>query len=221
MRKFLPVLFLLMTASISFAQKTDAVETPTIDKAIETCITMSIAAQNNDTTAMHAICDTLKNLKICYFDKLICQDTNHDTISLKGHLVFDNLFTEKLMEGEDAYKHADSLMDRSKLRGQTSDGSILTKTCLVKAKGHTIYTFPSKGHQELAVVAESGGLVTMQIHVTNNRGLDVRYDDTKDVQQGRQYRKVAFDLPKNVSSIVEVKIINCSDKNISFAVISN
>lgn len=85
----------------------------------------------------------------------------------------------------------------------------------------TKYSFASKGRQELAVVAEAGGLVTMKIHVTNNSGLDKRYDDIDDVKIGRPQRMTCFDLPANKRNTVELEIINCGDKDCSFVVISN
>lgn len=106
-------------------------------------------------------------------------------------------------------------------RGQTPNGSIFTKTGFVKAGRSTRYTFTSKGYQELAVVAEAGGLVTMKIHVTNTAGLDQRYDDTKDVKKGRPQRQAHFTLPKDRANTVELVVVNCGQKDCSFVVISN
>lgn len=107
------------------------------------------------------------------------------------------------------------------VRGQSANGTILTKTCFVKAGKSTKYTFTSRGHQELAVVAEAGGLVTMKIHVTNNVGLDKRYDDTKNVRKGEPHRKTSFELPTDCKNLVELEIVNCCEKDCSFVVISN
>ena len=91
----------------------------------------------------------------------------------------------------------------------------------VKAGKSTKYNFFSKGHQELAVVAENGGLVTMKIHVTNSAGLDVRHDDTKSVKRGLPQRKTSFELPTDRRNTVELEVVNCGNKDISFVVISN
>ena len=106
-------------------------------------------------------------------------------------------------------------------RGQYTDGKVHTKTCFVKAGKSTKYSFGSKGHQELAVVAEAGGLVTMKIHVTNSSGLDFRKDDTKSVKKGMPQRKTSFELPNDRRNIVELEIVNCGKKDCSFVVISN
>ena len=113
-------------------------------------------------------------------------------------------------------------MNRAKThRGQYTDGKVHTKTCFVKAGKSTKYNFRSKGFQELAVVAEAGGLVTMKIHVTNNEGLDFHKDDTKNVKKGMPHRKTSFELPKDRSNLVELEIVNCGKKDCSFVVISN
>ena len=190
-----------------------------IDAAFNACIAMRDAVANNDSAAIKRSSNALKAAGTTSFNSLRCKD---DPIaSLNGHLVFDETFADSLAEGKDVYGKADD-MNRSKARrGQTSDGSILTKTCFAKAGKSTKYTFASKGHQELAVVAEAGGLVTMRIHVTNTAGLDKRFNDTKNVKKGMPQRKTSFELPTDRRNIVELEIVNCSNKDCSFVVISN
>lgn len=105
--------------------------------------------------------------------------------------------------------------------GQTASDAILTKTVLVKASSSYKYKFSTRGHQELGVVAEAGGRITLRIHVTNSSGLDVWYNDTKKIKEGEQSRKIAFDTPKDKRSVVELEIINCIKKDVSCVVISN
>lgn len=90
-----------------------------------------------------------------------------------------------------------------------------------KAGKSVRYTFPSMNKQILAVVAEAGGRVTMKVHVTNKKGLNKRYDDTTSVKQGLPNRKTTFMLPGDCVNIVELEVVNCSKKDISFVVISN
>ena len=181
---------------------------------------MRDAVAINDTSALHQSADELRSFNTIDFDGLHCKD---DTVaSLNGHLVFDENFADSLAKSGDAYLRADEILRMSEeLRGQNPDGSISTKTCFVKAGGSTMYTFRAKGYQELAVVAEAGGLVTMKIHVTNNAGLDERHDETKDVDKGRPHRKTSFNLPSNRSNTIELEVFNCGNRDISFVVISN
>ena len=193
-----------------------------IDAAVNACIAMRDAVANNDSAAIKQSANALKSAGTTSFNSLRCKDdVDMEAPSLNGHLVFDEAFADSLAEGKDVYGKADDMNRSSAHRGQTSDGSILTKTCIVKAGKSSKYTFASKGHQELAVVAEAGGLVTMKIHVTNSAGLDRRFDDTKNVKKGMPQRKTSFELPTDRRNIVELEIVNCSNKDCSFVVISN
>lgn len=219
MKRTCTIIILVLSILSAFAQNKNE-ETVSIDEVMNACISLRDAVETYDTTAIHQSADVLRALKTIEFIGLYCKD---DTVaSLNGHLVFDENFADSLAKDKNAYQHAEEILQESiEHRGQNPDGSIKTKTCFVKAGETTTHSFRAKGYQELAVVAEAGGLVTMKIHVTNNAGLDVRHDDTKDVVRGRPHRRTSFDLPSDRSNFVELKVINCCNKDISFVVISN
>lgn len=199
MKRTLLTLFLAVFTITLSAQD---VRTDEIQAAIDACVAMRDAAAVGDTAAVCHATELLDSCGTTSFTSLRCRD---DSVThLQGHLEFDK-----------------PVMRASRERGQSADGTIKTKTCFVKAGQSTKYTFGSKGHQELAVVAEAGGLVTMKIHVTNRDGLNKRYDDTKFVKQGLPHRKTSFELPDNRRNQVELEIINCGKKDCSFVVISN
>lgn len=191
-----------------------------IQAVIDACISMRDAVAAGDTAAIRQSGKDLKASGATGFNSLRCKD---DSISsLNGHLVFDGAFADSLAAGNTAvYDKADDMNRSTAHRGQTTDGSYLTKTCFVKAGKSTKWTFASKGHQELAVVAEAGGLVTMKIRVTNSAGLDKRFDDTKLVKKGLPQRKTSFELPNDRKNTVELEVVNCGKKDCSFVVISN
>ena len=196
---------------------TDSME---IQAVINACVSMRDAVAAGDTAAIRLSAQDLRAAGVTSFSSLRCKD---DSIaSLNGHLVFDEAFADSLAAGNTSvYDHADDMNRFTAHRGQTADGSYLTKTCFVKAGKSTRWTFASKGHQELAVVAEAGGLVTMKVHVTNSAGLDRRFDDTKSVKAGLPQRKTSFELPTDRRNTVELEIVNCGKKDCSFVVISN
>lgn len=196
---------------------TDSME---IHAVINACVSMRDAVAAGDTAAIRLSAQDLRAAGVTSFSSLRCKD---DSIaSLNGHLVFDEAFADSLAAGNTSvYDHADDMNRFTAHRGQTADGSYLTKTCFVKAGKSTRWTFASKGHQELAVVAEAGGLVTMKVHVTNSAGLDRRFDDTKSVKAGLPQRKTSFELPTDRRNTVELEIVNCGKKDCSFVVISN
>lgn len=218
MRKIAFILLSVFGALTANSQEIPA-DSMSIDAAFNACIAMRDAVANNNPAAIKQSANDLKAAGTTSFSSLRCKD---DSIaSLNGHLVFDEAFADSLAEGKDVYSKADDLNRSTAHRGQTSNGSILTKTCFVKAGKSTKYSFASKGHQELAVVAEAGGLVTMKIHVTNSAGLDKRFDDTKNVKKGMPQRKTSFELPTDRRNTVELEILNCGNKDCSFVVISN
>jgi predicted enzyme related to lactoylglutathione lyase len=218
MRQIVLILLSVLSVGIVSAQS-ETTDSMSIDAAFNACIAMRDAVANNDSVAIKQSAIDLKAAGTTNFSSLRCKD---DSIaSLNGHLVFDEIFADSLAEGKDVYRKADDMNSSKAHRGQTADGSILTKTCFVKAGKSTKYSFASKGHQELAVVAEAGGLVTMKVHVTNTAGLDKRFDDTKNVKIGMPQRKTSFELPTDRRNTVELEIVNCGNKDCSFVVISN
>ena len=215
------ILFILsVCCTMSVSAQENNSESMEIQAVIDACIAMRDAVAEGDNAAIRQSANDLKTAGATNFNSLRCKD---DSIaSLRGHLVFDESFADSLASGNTSvYDKADDMNRSSAHRGQTSDGSYLTKTCFVKAGKSTRWTFASKGHQELAVVAEKGGLVTMKVHVTNSAGLDRRFDDTKSVKAGLPQRKTSFELPKDRRNTVELEIVNCGKKDCSFVVISN
>lgn len=219
MKKIVLTILSVLCSFCSYAQdvSTDSMQ---IQAVIDACISMRDAVAAGDTAAIRQSAKNLRTVGAASFNSLRCKD---DSIaSLNGHLVFDEAFADSLAAGNTSvYNKADDMNRSTAHRGQTSDGSYLTKTCFVKAGKSTKWTFASKGHQELAVVAEAGGLVTMKIRVTNSAGLDQRFDDTKYVKKGMSQRKTSFELPKDRRNTVELEIVNCGAKDCSFVVISN
>ena len=155
-----------------------------------------------------------------YFSSLRNADASN---SVPSNIIYreENSKTDSIISNMDKNLLSDIIEKSNTWGGQTADNHLLTKTCFVKANQSTKYKFASKGHQEIAVVAEPGGLITLKIHVTNSAGLDKRFDDTIDIKKGRQQRTASFDLPSDRRNTVELEVINCTQKDISFVVISN
>ena len=219
MKKTVLTIFSVICSFSAYAQDAST-DNMAIQAVIDACISMRDAALAGDTAAIRQSAQDLKAAGATSFTSLRCKD---DSIaSLNGHLVFDVAFADSLAAGNTSiYDKADDMNRSTAHRGQTPDGSYLTKTCLVRAGKSTKWTFASKGHQELAVVAEAGGLLTMKIRVTNSAGLDRRFDDTKRVKKGLPQRKTSFELPNDRRNTVELEVVNCGKRDCSFVVISN
>ena len=199
----------------------DSCSTESIQAAIDACLLLAESAKSKDTIALQKAKGAMEACKLSNFGSLRSQNRDENE-SLEGHLVFNVAFADSLANGKDAYKNAGNINRSSTHRGQMQPGEILTKTCFIKAKGKSIYTFPSHDRQELAVVAEPGGLITTRVHTVNKtKGINEWHNDTVDVAKGRNSRKKAFNLPSRPRSQVTLEITNCTNKDITVVVISN
>lgn len=199
----------------------DSCSMEAIQSAIDACILLAQSAEANDTTALSKAKEAMEGCNLAPFGSLRKLDKSEDK-SLDGHLVFNVAFADSLANGKDAYKNSDIINKTKSHRGQMEGNQILTKTILIKAKGKSVYTFASRDRQELAIVAEPGGLVTTRIHAVNvDKGIDEWHNDTTDVAKGKNNRKTAFTLPHSPRSQVILEITNCTNKDISVVVISN
>lgn len=199
----------------------DSCSTESIQAAIDACLLLAESAENKDTMALRKAKEAMEKCNLSNFGLLRAQNRDENE-SLEGHLIFNAAFADSLANGNDAYKNSDNINRSSVHRGQMQRGGILTKTCLIKAKGKSVYTFVSSDRQELAVVAEPGGLITTRVHAVNQtKGINEWHNDTTDVTKGRSSRKTAFNLPHSPKSRVTLEITNCTNKDISVVVISN
>ena len=199
----------------------DSCSTESIQAAIDACLLLAESAKSKDTIALQKAKVAMEECKLSDFGSLRSQNRDENE-SLEGHLVFNVAFADSLANGKDAYKNADNINRSSTHRGQMQPGEILTKTCFIKAKGKSVYTFPSHDRQELAVVAEPGGLITTRVHAVNKtKGINEWHNDTVDVAKGRNSRKTSFNLPSRPRSQVTLEITNCTNKDITVVVISN
>lgn len=199
----------------------DSCSTESIQAAIDACLLLAESAESKDAIALQKAKVAMEECKLSDFGSLRSQNRDENE-SLEGHLVFNVAFADSLANGKDAYKNADNINRSSTHRGQMQPGEILTKTCFVKSKGKSVYTFRSRDRQELAVVAEPGGLITTRVHAVNKtKGINEWHNDTVDVAKGRNSRKTSFNLPSQPRSQVTLEITNCTNKDITVVVISN
>lgn len=209
-----------MNDSIVIANE-DSCSTESIQAAIDACLLLAESSVSNDTVSIRKAKEAMQECNLSDFGSLRSQNRDENE-SLEGHLVFNVAFADSLANGKDAYKNADNINRSSTHRGQVQAGGILTKTCFIKANGKSLYTFNSRDRQELAVVAEPGGLITTRVHAVNKTmGINEWHNDTVDVSKGRNSRKTAFNLPHSPKSQVTLEITNCTNQDITVVVISN
>ena len=219
MKKIVVLAFVLFQATAVFAQQLSQ----DMQNVYNACMSLREAISAGNISGLHAANKKLKACAVNPFTSLRYMDEK--PLSLDGHFVFDEVFVDSLIDGRDVYKFAQRYAEVRGVRGASSKGKIFTKTCTVKKSSTTKLSFKSRGHQELAVVAEPGrkgqeeeGMITLRIH---DKTHDTWYNDTKQVKKGQPSRAFVFDLPTNVITVLELEVINCGKKDISFVVISN
>ena len=148
--------------------------------------------------------------------------TLDDSYSYNGHMIFDYAFLSDLGKiGKTLYQQSDTYLRNIKNKEQVQPSSILVKTCYVKRNSTGTYKFASRGEQELAIVAEYGGLVSVRVHVTNIKGYDTWYGDNTDNSNGEAFKYISFVSPDQTRCSVTLEVTNCTNKDITIAVISN
>ena len=212
MKKIALFAFILMQAIAASAQQLSE----DMQKVYDACMSLREAIRAGNTSGLRAANKKLKECNVNPFSSLRCSDDA--PLSLDGHFVFDEVFVDSLISGKDVYKFAQRYAEIRGVRGASSSGKVFTKTCAVRKSSSTKLTFVSRGLQELAIVTEPGGMVTIRIHDKTN---DRWYNDTKNVKKGQSSRTFVFELPTSGRTSLELEVKNCIKKDCSFVVISN
>lgn len=184
-------------------------------KVYSACLSLRSASVSGSTFLMKSAGTELKEARTRYFSTLQCLDKSKP--SLNGHFIFDCEFVDSLIINRNVYSFAQRYANRSAERSISYSGGIYIKTCCVSASSSARYSFVSSGYQELAVIAEGGGLINLRVYDATNK---VWHNDTQDLNIGRPSRTRAFEVP-NTYARLEIEVINKTDKDISFVVISN
>ncbi len=182
----------------------------------DACMKMRNAIGSGNIVGLRAANKAFKKCDTGHFGVL--RSFNREPLSLNGHFVFDDVFVDSLIAGRNVYGFAQRYAEDRTIRSTSSSGKIFDRTCLVGKMSGVKYSMPAKGRQELAVVTEPGGMVTLRIY---DKRHDKWYNDTEDVKNGRISRRMVIDLPENETSILEIEVINTTEKDISFVIIGN
>lgn len=201
----------LCTVSVSAQQKLSVQS----QKLFDACWVLRTAISSGNTSSLKSANAAFRDCKSKDFSSLRIVSPKEK--SLNGYFVWDEEFVDELVAGRDVRKFAQKYADNRAVRG-TGNKGLFTKTLVVDKKGSVKFTFPSRGIEELSVISEPGGRLTLRIY---DKRAKKWYNDTEDVKRGRAARTRIINLPEDVVSTLEVEVINCSNKNVSFVVLSN
>ena len=205
-------LILVLFAFLSFNSYAQEKLNKEMQDVFDACWAIRTAIATGNKTSLKSANETFRQCNTSYFSTL--RPVKSSIISLNDHFVWDEIFIDSLIKGKDVRRFA----QRYAVRGASSRNGILIKTCAVKGVGTAKFSFPSIGHQEIAVIAEPKGKITLRIHCKKSK---IWHKDDEDVNEGRDYRYHIFDIPKGVNETIELEVINCGKDDISFVIISN
>ena len=215
--KKLIILISLITLTLATGVTKAQTLSPEVQSTYDACLSLHAAIKTGSNSELRAANKMLKDSNPQDFRSL--RIVGDEQLSLNGHFVFDYEFVDSLIVNREVYNFAQRYAERASERGTSStSGIVFTKTCLVKGKSSTKFTYTSRGHQELAFVAEPDGMITVRVH---NLSYDTWYKDPDKENKGKPSRIIVFDLPTDIWSSIEVEVINKAKKDVSFVVISN
>lgn len=218
MKSFLFLLALMTSLSVT-AQD---VGNDDFDKVVAAYINLRDAAAISDTIVLKQVAEQLRRYNPSDFKTFhLAED---ETMSLNGHIVFDEAFADSLSKGVDIYQQSDSLnraIGERSVGMQTPRGRLQSKTVIIKANQTASCTFVAKGVKKIAVVAEGGGRVSMTMQGLYKNKRYTQYVDTEKVKKGMPHRTGTLALREDCLSTVLMKIKNCVQKDISIVITMN
>lgn len=186
----------------AFAQESE--EPDEVDMIVGSMMTVRDAVANGDSIAIAGEMERLASTDIKINDEIRPEDYAGSSESLFLETWKDAIHGSKLTRD----------------RGVDRDGSKVTTRRFNVAKGSSVkFTVKCSSRLSVAVVPEAGGLVTMRLHAYNRHGFDRHFDDTEKFHQGKSYRKKKISVP-DMTTKVEIEVINRSPKNISYTLIT-
>ena len=180
------------------------------------CISMRTAVENGNLKDLAIANNVFKSCKTHYWGGSL-HILSGEELSFNGHFIFSPIFVDSLIsQGNKVYKYADQYnrIQTYQAAIREDEETVNYKTCMVEASSYVKYAFYSKGHQELAFVTEPKGIINIRIL---NKTQNTRYDYDMDLP----YRFVTLELPTDQRSRIEVEIINKTNIDLSFVIISN
>lgn len=218
MKSFLFLLALMTSLSVTAQDVGD----DGFDKVVATYINLRDAAAINDTVALKQVAEQLRRYDPSDFKTFhLAED---ETMSLNGHIVFDEAFADSLSKGVDIYQQSDSLnraIGERSVGMQSPRGRLQSKTVIIKANQTASCTFVAKGVKKIAVVAEGGGRVSMTMQGLYKNKPYTQYVDTEKVKKGMPHRTGTLALREDCLSTVLMKVKNCVQKDISIVITMN
>lgn len=211
MKRIIMAAFLLALTVSLHGQKLS----PNMKALSDACLAMRTAVGSGSLPQLRNASEALSRCDADPFRTIMCLDVS--PLSLDGHFVFNREFADSLIAGRLVYPFAQRYADRGMRSLSRGSGRTFYASFAVRAGTSSRFTFASRGRQELAVITEPGGLITLRVHDLSH---DRWYNDTVDEREGRPIRTLVFNLPNEICTL-ELEVINTGVSDTSFVIISN
>jgi len=179
------------------------------------CVGMRNALDEGNMKDLKLANNVFKSCNTLFWSAL--RSINEDNLSFNGHFIFSPIFVDSLIvQGKKVYQFAEHYNKIQFLQDaiREAEETVNYRTCMVGASSSVKYVFKSRGRQELAFVTEPQGVISVRIY-DKNHNTYYNYD------RGVPYRFVTLELSNECWSTLEVEVINKTNADLSFVIISN
>ena len=187
------------------------------DEVVRLFCSLREAYGSRDTQLLSKINEELKKYEVSYIQGIDC--ISNDEPSLEGHLIFDTEYIDYLIQSIPAANFEKYYKQYKSVRGAVDATAICTKTFAVRAYGKTRLKYCDYGGwSEFAIITEPGGLVNV---VIRNKTLGTTRELNENTGKGSPLCQFPQIYEEGKFNEVEIDVINCTDKDISFVVVSS
>ena len=152
-------LLIAMTMTVAAQQKLS----PQSQKLFDACWALRTAISSGNTSSLKSANTAFKSCKAGDFSSL--RLISPKQTSLNGFFVWDEDVVDELIAGRNARKFAQKYAENRAVRGASGKGGYV-KTLMVKKNGNTKFSFTTRDLEELSIIAEPGGKLTIRIYDT-------------------------------------------------------
>lgn len=193
------------------------------DEVVRLLCNIRNAYQNQDLKTLEFYTESLMEYEVSYASCIEC--VSGDIPSLDGHLVFDTDYLYAYINGENTSVYNKNYERFQHLRGAVEASWVLTKTFTIKANGITKLRFLDNGgtlnniprRGDFALITEPNGLIDV---VIINKTTGERESLKENNGKGTHLCQFPLFFSDRMIYEFEIDVINCTDNDISFVLVT-
>lgn len=200
-----------------------AITNASVLPAFLACVDIRDAYGTRDMDHLHLAIENLKDIEVSYLADITCKTKKLP--SMEGHLIFDTDILEKIGSKKQLSKASKTYKQYKKIRG-AANYPIYTLNSIVEAGSTIEFVTDARGYQVFAIVTEPGGFVDFECKIKDKNGNYIKsrsgqYDMViRAYPQHSPYCFVPIDTSLDEFHTLELRIKNCTNKDISFVLIT-